>query len=482
MKPCIFILLPVYNRRDITETIIDVIESQTWDNFHLILIDDGSTDGTAEMVSRHIEPAKLTTITGHGNWWWAGSLEKGIKWLLENPPKPRDIILILNDDVVFDKYFLSKAVEFMAPSKHTLLLAQFYEESNNKTFETGIHADFNDFKFYNAKNSEEINCLSTRGLFLHWIDLKNIGNFHAKLLPHYWSDYEFTIRANRLGMKLTTKPEISLSPNNKSTGIHSLDPTNFDSLYKFTLALFSKRSVPNPYYRCMFILLASPKHMIPKNIAKTWLRTMSLLKKMLIRTIKLKRSKHRLRKRIRASAEPLKVILGAGSTRIDGWIPTDYPIVDISDHASIGSFFNEGSISMMLSEHVWEHLTNEQAQSAARNCLSFLKPGGHLRVAVPDGNHPDKDYIEQVRPGGYGPGSDDHKALYTASTFSKLFAEAGFNVELLEWFDVEGQFHAVDWSPEDGMVNRSTRFDPRNAHSKTTYTSLILDARKPEVA
>ena len=50
----IYILLPVHNRRDQTKTFIDCLTAQTYQNYHLILIDDGSTDGTAEMVQSKI--------------------------------------------------------------------------------------------------------------------------------------------------------------------------------------------------------------------------------------------------------------------------------------------------------------------------------------------------------------------------------------------------------------------------------------------
>ena len=67
----------------------------------------------------------------------------------------------------------------------------------------------------------------------------------------------------------------------------------------------------------------------------------------------------------------------------------------------------------ILAEHVWEHLDCFAAIVAAQNCFKYLKPGGYIRVAVPDGWHPDKDYIDYVKPGGWGAGSDDHHVLYT---------------------------------------------------------------------
>ena len=132
-----------------------------------------------------------------------------------------------------------------------------------------------------------------------------------------------------------------------------------------------------------------------------------------------------------------------------------------------------------LAEHVWKHLFPEQAQAAAVNCYRLLVPGGHLRIAVPDGLHPDPKYIDHVKPGGTGAGREDHQVLYTYRTLVELLEAAGFEVRLLEWFDEEGQFHLREWHPNDGFVYRSTRYDERNAHDPTAYTSIIADAVKP---
>ena len=132
----------------------------------------------------------------------------------------------------------------------------------------------------------------------------------------------------------------------------------------------------------------------------------------------------------------------------------------------------------MLAEHVWEHLTIDQGLEAAQRCFEYLKPGGYLRVAVPDGFHPDELYRHRVRPGGSGAGADDHRVLYNHITLADIFEKAGFRVDLLEYFDSEGKFHFVDWNPEDGKINRSWRFDRRNEDGATNYTSIILDAYK----
>jgi len=187
-----------------------------------------------------------------------------------------------------------------------------------------------------------------------------------------------------------------------------------------------------------------------------------------------------LREAIRASGTQLKLVIGSGGENaLVSWVATDLPLVDITDLNSLKSWFRIGSVQSFLAEHVWEHLTPEQAQAATVNCYRLLGPGGHLRIAVPDGLHPNPDYIDHVKPGGTGPGCDDHHVLYTYRTLVELLEAAGFEVYLLEWFDEERAFHFREWDPNDGFVRRSTRYDERNAHDPTAYTSLIADAVKP---
>jgi predicted SAM-dependent methyltransferase len=178
-------------------------------------------------------------------------------------------------------------------------------------------------------------------------------------------------------------------------------------------------------------------------------------------------------------ADPVQIVLGASGIYDAGWIPTEIGVLDILKAGQWTRVFAENSIDAILAEHVWEHLTPEQGLVAARNCLRFLKPGGYLRAAVPDGFHPDPTYIEWVRVGGTGAGADDHKVLYTCETFRGLFEQAGFEVEPLEYFDSAGAFHAVEWDPDAGKIHRSKRFDERNQNGQLNYTSIIVDARKP---
>jgi GT2 family glycosyltransferase len=267
----VYILLPVHNRKEITRGFVECLTAQTFSNYHLVLVDDGSTDGTAEMVRELIPSA--TVLRGEGNWWWAGSLQQGLDWLKKNPPLPSDIILMSNDDVTFGPDFLELGMGFMRDFPQTLLLARFYDAAQGKVVETGVSADFRRMRFVDASAQEAINCLSTRGLFLRWDACEKIGGFYPCMLPHYGSDYEYTIRAGRKGYALRTSPDVYLVPDLLATGIH-----NAKELLNVKM-LFSKKCTMNPIYWSAFILLAFPLRWIPLNLVRVWANALRIIQK-----------------------------------------------------------------------------------------------------------------------------------------------------------------------------------------------------------
>ncbi|MBO3460962.1 glycosyltransferase [Aetokthonos hydrillicola Thurmond2011] len=277
----VYIILPVHNRRSITESFINLLKIQTYQNYHLILVDDGSTDGTAQMVQEQIQ--SLTVIRGDGNLWWAGSLQQGINWLKQNNTDSSDIVLMINDDVTFDKCFLEKAVQILKGQERTLMLAASSGNSTGNATSVGMNIDFSrPLQIRLAEVPDEINCLSTRGLFLRFVDLVNIGNFYPKILPHYLSDYEFTIRAFKKGYKLTVSYDFNAVVNEETTGFYNFQIEHLDFL-SFIKKIFSKKSLDNPIDWTVFIILVSRKIVIPLYVLKIWKRSIFLICKIAIR-------------------------------------------------------------------------------------------------------------------------------------------------------------------------------------------------------
>jgi predicted SAM-dependent methyltransferase len=206
----------------------------------------------------------------------------------------------------------------------------------------------------------------------------------------------------------------------------------------------------------------------PARLASPYLRVRTYVRRVLGSRRLLRRGRDR----------PRRIVIGASGFFEEGWIPTDVEYLNAVNRQDWARYFLPDSVDAILAEHVWEHLTAAEGLAAARNCHEFLRPGGYARIAVPDGLHPDPAYVDRVRVGGMGPGADDHKVLFTYRTLTDVFEEAGFRVDLLEYFDEQGIFHAMPWTPDKGLIRRSRRFDVRNETGTPRYTSVIVDAVK----
>jgi len=52
-NPFFSVIIPTYNRKDFLKVAIDSVLCQTFENFELIIVDDGSTDGTENLVTNY---------------------------------------------------------------------------------------------------------------------------------------------------------------------------------------------------------------------------------------------------------------------------------------------------------------------------------------------------------------------------------------------------------------------------------------------
>ena len=53
MKPTVSVIVPVFNGEKYLERCVDSILNQEYEDLELILVDDGSTDGTGEICRRY---------------------------------------------------------------------------------------------------------------------------------------------------------------------------------------------------------------------------------------------------------------------------------------------------------------------------------------------------------------------------------------------------------------------------------------------
>ena len=211
------VVLPVHNRRPVTEDFVRALRAQTIDAFRMVLVDDGCTDGTVEAVQSLLPVERLVVLRGDGQLWWAGALQRAWQMLSALPSGDSDAVLIINDDVGIEPGFLAAGLEVLSERPRACVQALGVDKSTGVR-DVGAVADLRRLSFRPAAEAEAPSCLSTRGLLMSLRTFTQSGGFRPDRLPHYLSDYEFTLRLARDGVQLLVDPRFSLVADHSTSG------------------------------------------------------------------------------------------------------------------------------------------------------------------------------------------------------------------------------------------------------------------------
>ena len=181
--------------------------------------------------------------------------------------------------------------------------------------------------------------------------------------------------------------------------------------------------------------------------------------------------------------EELRIIVGAAETWQKGWYSTNEQWLDITRGEDWDRVFvRKRCITHIVAEHVFEHLTWDEARAALANINRYLKDGGRIRIAVPDGYHPDPIYLEHVGINGIGDDAADHKQLLNVDTLIRLVEDAGLKAFHLEGYDRHGKLVRKPWKASDGYIRRSRANGELSKNNRWDFpdadTSLIVDGEK----
>lgn len=103
MADKIYVVVPVFNRKSFTERFLCCLREQRFRNFETIVVDDGSSDGTAELIAEQFEEVQL--LRGNGDLWWTGAINVGILHAMLSASND-DAILVINNDLEIDSDYL----------------------------------------------------------------------------------------------------------------------------------------------------------------------------------------------------------------------------------------------------------------------------------------------------------------------------------------------------------------------------------------
>ncbi len=254
-------LIPAHNNKPEVLEVLLCLERQRYGPLEVLLVDDGSTDGTSEEVRRRFP--RVRVLQGDGRLWWTGANVLGVANVLERA-REGDYILLLNNDVSIDDGYVGELVNCSEKLGRALVGSTIVDDERRDRMVAGLRLD------RRLRVTEQTDASSIRQTdYDDWVDVlpgrgtlvplevfQRIGSFDRRRLPHYGSDYEFSIRARRAGFKLAVSHRAKVYAKLRITGLYPPDRPRI-SLAECTRLLCSRKSTANLRYYLTYVWLCS---------------------------------------------------------------------------------------------------------------------------------------------------------------------------------------------------------------------------------
>lgn len=269
----VYVLIPAHNNKKEVLELLSCLRQQSYNDIRIILVDDGSTDGTEDEVKKLFYD--VVVLKGNGNLWWTGANNLGVNYILAKA-KNEDFILLLNNDLIVDRDYISNLISASLKTNRSIVGSTLADFNGRDLLAAGLLLDdhlnisvISDTEFIqNADFSDNVDVLSGRGTLIPVEVFKKIGSFNQKRLPHYGADYEFSVRAKRAGYRLVVSHKAIVYSKLNITGL-CIPDKGIIPVYECFRLLFSKRSKAHIYYFLNYVWLCSEKGFRLRNTLKS---------------------------------------------------------------------------------------------------------------------------------------------------------------------------------------------------------------------
>jgi GT2 family glycosyltransferase len=261
----IYVVIPVHNRKQYTRDCLYSLRKQTFSDHRTIIVDDGSTDETKEMLCA--EFPEVVVLHGDGNLFWTAAVNLGVRHALG---AGAEHVLTLNNDTVATDDFLEKMIFWSRQKPDAILGALDIDIKTKRPYYGGERVYWrldksmyllNELPEEQRQGIHEVSLYPGRGLLIPRKVFERIGLFEEKLLPHYLADHDFTCMARRHGFKIYCNYDAQLYTYPEEGGDHKIRKAK--TLRNYFRHLFSIKGGGNLKNFTIYTMRNCPKKDIP---------------------------------------------------------------------------------------------------------------------------------------------------------------------------------------------------------------------------
>jgi len=258
----LYIVIPVFNRKKYTFNCLKSLQEQTYKDFKIVVVDDGSTDGTAEMLQN--EFPQVIVLKGNGKLFWTAATNMGVKYVLEKGEKS-DFILTLNNDLIVNSNYIEALLKTFSKHKPCLVGALSVNDKKTELIEfAGVKWNRYTAKrtvmFQNILYSELIqkheiiytDLLPGRGTLIPLEVFDKVGLYDQKYFPHYAADEDFSYQASKKGYNLIVATNCIVYSHSESTGLnYKIQKPSYKLLWNSFFSIKSPINLKTRFYWAM---------------------------------------------------------------------------------------------------------------------------------------------------------------------------------------------------------------------------------------
>lgn len=209
-----------YNRKEKTEKCIETIVNYNPAlEFTFVVADDGSTDGTYEMLQKLQTEVCIHVVRGKGDWFYSGGMNAGMEYALRNLSHDYDYMIMINDDVEFLKSSIQDMISQSISQDNAVVVGAMCNDNGNLSY--GAVKYISGYKYRKMDISEWENPADTFNancVLIPYRAFERVGAIDS-FYRHSLGDFDYGLSLKKAGYKIyQSKAFGGMCNNNDSMG------------------------------------------------------------------------------------------------------------------------------------------------------------------------------------------------------------------------------------------------------------------------